>query len=73
MVSDTLEDPKLAEERQLTHDEVESLRNRNECEQRFYDHKIYEIDGMSAMAACKQNPVDIAIKALSAASTWQTG
>lgn len=55
-VSDTLEHPKLAEERQLTHDEVEAFRKRNECEQRFDDKKIYEIDGMSVMAACKQNP-----------------
>ena len=55
-VSERLEHPKLAVERQLTHDEVESLRKRNECEQRFYDNKIYEVDGMSVMAACKQNP-----------------
>lgn len=58
-VSERLVHPKLAEERrerQLTKDEVESLRKRNECEQRFYDKKIYEIDGMSVMAACKQNP-----------------
>ncbi len=56
VVSDTLAHPKLAEERQLTKDEVESLRKRNECEQRFYDNKIYEVDGMSIVAACKQNP-----------------
>ena len=56
MVSWTLAHPKLAEERQLTKDEVESLRKRNECEQRFYDNKIYEVDGMSLVAACKQNP-----------------
>lgn len=41
-----MEHPELAEERQLTHDEVEALRKRNECEQRFYDNKIYEVDGM---------------------------
>ena len=56
VVSETLAHPKLAEERQLTKDEVESLRKRNECEQRFYDNKIYEVDGMSIVAACKQNP-----------------
>ena len=43
-------------ERQLTKDEVESLRKRNDCEQGFYDNKIYEVDGRSVMAACKQNP-----------------
>ena len=60
-VLERLAHPKLAEftttgERQLTHDEVENFRKRNECEQRFYDNKIYEIDGISVMAACKQNP-----------------
>lgn len=51
-------EPRPTEERQrqLNPDEVESLRKRNECEQRFYDNKIYEIHGMSVMAACKQNP-----------------
>lgn len=47
---------KPAEERQLTDSELENLRKRNECEQRFYDKKIYEVDGMSIGAACKQNP-----------------
>jgi len=61
VVSDSLEHPiagerQFAGERQLTKDEVESLRRRNECEQRFYDNKIYEVDGRSVMAACKQNP-----------------
>ena len=55
-VSERLAHPKLAEEHQLTPDEVEAFRKRNECEQRFDDNKIYEIDGMSVMAACKQNP-----------------
>jgi hypothetical protein len=55
-VSEELEHPKLQVERQLTKDEVESLRKRNECEQRFYDDKIHEVDGMSLVAACKQNP-----------------
>lgn len=41
---------------QLPESEIESLRKRNECEQRFYDKKIYELDGMSVMLACKQNP-----------------
>ena len=49
-------EPPPTEERQLTHDEVEAFRKRNECEQRFDDNKIYEIGGMSVMAACKQNP-----------------
>jgi hypothetical protein len=43
-------------ERQLTDSELENLRKRNECEQRFYDKKIYEVDGMSIGPACKQNP-----------------
>jgi hypothetical protein len=43
-------------ERQLTDSELENLRKRNECEQRFYDKKIYAVDGMSIGAACKQNP-----------------
>jgi hypothetical protein len=43
-------------ERQLTNDEVEYFRKRNECEYRFYDKKIYEVDGMSIGPACKQNP-----------------
>jgi hypothetical protein len=48
--------PKPAEERQLTPDEIEYFRKRNECEDRFYGRKIYEVDGMSIGAACKQNP-----------------
>lgn len=56
VVSERLQHPKLAVERQLTDEEVESLRKRNECEQRFYDNKIYEVDGMSIVAACQQNP-----------------
>jgi len=43
-------------ERQLTDAELENLRKRNECQQRFYDKKIYEVDGMSIGLACKQNP-----------------
>ena len=43
-------------ERQLTDAEIEGLRKRNQCEQRFYDKKISEVDGMSIGAACKQNP-----------------
>ncbi len=43
-------------ERQLTESELENLRKRNECEQRFYDKRIYEVDGMSVFLACKQNP-----------------
>jgi hypothetical protein len=47
---------KPAVERQLSPDEVEYFRKRNECEQRFYDSKVYEVDGMSIGAVCKQNP-----------------
>jgi hypothetical protein len=43
-------------DRQLTDSELENLRKRNECEQRFYDKKIYEVDGMSIGPACKKNP-----------------
>jgi hypothetical protein len=42
--------------RELTSDEVENLRKRNECEQRFYSKKIYEVNGVSIGPACKQNP-----------------
>jgi hypothetical protein len=42
--------------RQLTDSEIENLRERNECEQRFYDKKIYEVNGMSIGEACKQYP-----------------
>ncbi len=48
--------PEPAEERQLSSDEVEYFRKRNECEEGFYRVKIYEVDGMSIGAACKQNP-----------------
>jgi hypothetical protein len=43
-------------ERELTGPELENLRKRNECEQRFYGKKVYEVDGMSIGPACKQNP-----------------
>jgi hypothetical protein len=43
-------------ERQLSDDEINSLRKRNECENRFTDRKIYEVDGVSIGVACKQNP-----------------
>ena len=36
--------------------DMDNLRKRNECEQRFTDRKIFEVDGMSIVAACKQNP-----------------
>jgi hypothetical protein len=42
--------------RELTDSEMETLRKRNECEQRFYDKKIYEVDGMSIGPACEENP-----------------
>jgi hypothetical protein len=44
------------EQRQLSRDEIDSLRKRNECENRFTDRKIYEVGGISVGAACKQNP-----------------
>jgi hypothetical protein len=43
-------------ERQLTDSELDNLRKRNECEQRFYAKKIYEVDGVSIGPACKENP-----------------
>jgi hypothetical protein len=42
--------------RELTPGEIDDLRKRNECENRFTDKKVYEVDGMSLGAACKQNP-----------------
>jgi hypothetical protein len=47
---------KQPEPRQLTSDELEYFRKRNECEERFHNKKIYEVDGMSIGAACKQSP-----------------
>lgn len=49
--------PPPAEGRQLTGSEIDNLRKRNECEQRFHDKKIYEVDGMSIYTTCKQNPL----------------
>jgi hypothetical protein len=40
----------------LSKDDLENLRKRNECDQRFYDKKIYQVNGISAGEACKQNP-----------------
>jgi hypothetical protein len=40
----------------LSESEVENLRKRNACEQRFYDKKIADVDGMSPGAACKRDP-----------------
>jgi hypothetical protein len=50
--------PKLTTplKRELGKDDMEYLRKRNECEQRFYDTKIYSANGMSIGEACKQNP-----------------
>ena|SRR5579871_6602736 len=41
---------------ELSKDDVQYYRNRNECEQRFYDKKMYQVNGISIGAACKQNP-----------------
>jgi hypothetical protein len=43
-------------ERGLTPAEIDDLRKRNECENLFTDKRIYEVDGMSVGAACKENP-----------------
>ncbi len=43
-------------QRELTPAEIDGLRKRNECENRFTDKKVYEVDGMSVGAACKQDP-----------------
>lgn len=43
-------------ERHLSPEDLEYFRKRNECENRFYDKKIFEVDGMSIGRACKQNP-----------------
>jgi hypothetical protein len=50
--------PKLTSplKRELGKDDMEYLRKRNECEQRFYDKKLYQVNGASIGAACKQNP-----------------
>jgi hypothetical protein len=37
-------------------EEMDSLRKRSACEARFTDKGIYDVDGMSPIAACKQNP-----------------
>jgi hypothetical protein len=42
--------------RELNDTEIDNLRKRNECEARFWNKKIAEVDGMSVGAACKQNP-----------------
>jgi len=40
---------------ELSKDDLDNLRKRNECEQRFYDKKLYQVNGMSIGEACKQN------------------
>jgi hypothetical protein len=42
--------------RELGKDDVDYYRKRNECEQRFYDKRMYLVNGMSIGEACKQNP-----------------
>lgn len=42
--------------RELSSDEVEQLRKRNECESRFTGRGIYLVDGVGVIEACKQNP-----------------
>jgi hypothetical protein len=54
--SQASDSPPPTVERHLSPDEIEYFRKRNECENRFYDKKIYEVDGMSIGPACKQNP-----------------
>ena len=41
---------------ELSKDDVQYYRNRNECEQRFYDKKVYQVNGLSIGAGCKRNP-----------------
>jgi hypothetical protein len=41
--------------RELSEDDIQNLRKRNECEQRFYDKKMYQVNGVSIGEACKQN------------------
>jgi hypothetical protein len=43
-------------EHDLSKDDIEALRKRNACEQRFYDKKMYQVSGASIGEACKQNP-----------------
>jgi hypothetical protein len=40
----------------LNDNEIENLRKRNACEERFYAKMIHEVDGMSIGHACKKNP-----------------
>ena len=44
------------EGRQLTAEEIEYYRKRNECEFRFMDKGIYQVKGEAVGAACKENP-----------------
>jgi hypothetical protein len=48
--------PAPADEHELSKDDLENLRKRNECEQQFYDKKMYQVNGKSIGEACKQNP-----------------
>jgi hypothetical protein len=41
---------------ELSKDDVDYFRRRNECEQRFYNKKTYLVNGVSIGEACKQNP-----------------
>ena len=41
---------------ELTNKDIENLKRRNECEQRFYDKEVYLANGLSVGKACKQNP-----------------
>lgn len=45
-----------APERALPPAEIASLRKRNQCENRFTDKGIYEVNGVTVGVACKQNP-----------------
>jgi hypothetical protein len=48
--------PLIPQKPELSKDDVRYYRSRNECEQRFYDKKMYQVNGLSIGAACKQNP-----------------
>ena len=48
--------PLITLKRELSKGDVQYYRKRNDCEQRLYDKKIYQVNGLSNGAACKQNP-----------------
>jgi hypothetical protein len=48
--------PESAPQRELTSEEIENLRKRNQCENRFAEKGIYQVNGVTVGIACKQNP-----------------